>query len=225
MPPLGGIIFSRHILYECIQKSLFHLDCMGFNLILLLIKKIRCGIFNNRKASLHGTQWLRLKWRLSVPFAVLEEHSYSNKSRHHQFMLHRSVQLCICMHKTKLQCSYSFLMWKLTTFFTHFFLLQLLNIVEALIYFFWVLNPSLIHNTSISTTVLLYRKICAVERRFSTQVLTIWLLADNTSLSKWPVANRRWQSWSHILFIRFRPFLNHGSGLNMGFGEFIPTLP
>lgn len=32
--PLSGIIFSRHILYECIQKSPFHLDCMGFKLIL-----------------------------------------------------------------------------------------------------------------------------------------------------------------------------------------------
>ena len=93
MPPLSGIIFSRHIWYECIQKSPFHLDCMGFNLILLLIKKIRCSIFNNRKASLHRTQWLRLNWRLCIPFAVLEEHSYSNKSWKPWFMLHSNVQL------------------------------------------------------------------------------------------------------------------------------------
>lgn len=132
MPPLSGIIFSRHILYECVQKSPFHLDCMGFNLILLLIKKIRCSIFNNRKASLHRTQWLRLNWRLCVPFAVLEEHSYSNKSRHHWFMLHSSVQLCICTHKAKLQCRVIvFCYYKWTTFFSHF------SFCRAIIYSFF----------------------------------------------------------------------------------------
>lgn len=129
MPPLSGIIFSRHILCECVQKTPFHLDCMGFNLILLLIKKIRCSIFNNRKASLHRTQWLRLNWRLCVPFAVLEEHSYSNKRRHHLFILHSNVQLCICTHKAKLQCrvaTVSFLILKMNNILYPFFILHLL---------------------------------------------------------------------------------------------------
>ena len=106
----------------------------GFNLILLLIKKIRCSIFNNRRASLHRIQWLRLNWRLCVAFAVLEEHSYSNKSRHHWFTLHSSVCKCAFV-RTKQNCNAE-LQFSDIRNEQHSSFCRTLNIVWAIIYSF-----------------------------------------------------------------------------------------
>ena len=134
MLPLSGIIFSRHILYECVQKSPFHLDCMGFNLILLLIKKKkRCSIFNNRKASLHRTQWLRLNWRLCIPFAVLE-------SIHIQIKTDITGPYCIAMCNFALYTqskhamqSYSFMILKRKTFLIHFLFHSVFKLLKAIL--------------------------------------------------------------------------------------------
>lgn len=122
MLPLSGIIFSRHILYECVQKSPFHLDCMGFNLILLLIKKIRCSIFNNRKAILHRTQWLRLNWRLCIPFAVLE-------SIHIQIKADITGSYCIAM------CNFTLYAQSKNAMQSYSFLILKVNILNPFFYF------------------------------------------------------------------------------------------